>query len=125
MLDDRVLNAQIMIRYGMARHVRIRDVMVRHVMARHVRMRDVRMRGVRMYHITNSLYDNVMSARIAARDLAAMLWMPHVMSRLCMLHVMLMLWMRLLGLRVRWIIEHLSFDASPATRCATRLKDRL
>ena len=52
------------------------------------------------YHITNSLYDNVMSARIAARDLAAMLWMPHVMSRLCMLHVMLMLWMRLLGLRV-------------------------
>ena len=43
------------------------------------------------YHITNSLYDNVMSARIAARDLAAMLWMPHVMSMLCMLHVMLML----------------------------------
>ena len=32
-----------------------------------------------------------MSARIAPRDLAVMLWMPHVMSRLCMLHVMLML----------------------------------
>ena len=65
------------------------------------------------YHITNSLYDNVMSARIiAARDLAAMLWMPHVMSRLCMLHVMLVLWMRLLGLRV---------NATPARICGIRI----
>ena len=73
------------------------------------------------YHITNSLYDNVMSARIAARDLAAMLWMPHVMSRLCMLHVMLMLWMRLLGLRVGRV-NYLSFDASPTARSTTTLE---
>ena len=77
--------------------------------------------SVALYHITNSLYDNVMSARIAARDLAAMLWMPHVMSRLCMLHVMLMLWMRLLGLRVVRI-GYFALNATPATRSASTLE---
>ena len=59
------------------------------------------MSDFRIYHIiTNSLYDNVMSARIAARDLAAMLWMLHVMSSyvcfmLCSCYMCIMLWVPL------------------------------